>query len=409
MRERIMLALVQPAGVVHVQMVSPVNVHFWGDGRKVLMLDAIPFLPTNDMRTYQLTLLLTEKCNLRCSYCHCDKSFLSSMDESTAIAAIDRVIDQRPKDEPLNILLMGGEPFMAFPLIKTIVAYVGEKYPAKKVFFKAVSNGTLIHGDVQDWLIAHKDTFEVTLSLDGDRETHNRNRCNSYDKIDFDFFKHRYGRNTTVSSVVVPETLGCFANNVISMEKDFGIKYVLADGVEWDIERDGPELERQLDILIEHYLSHPNIHPMSLLSYAIWCINGDFSPERCVPGVFSSCIAPDGNEYACHRTTTYYNNGKWVVPAEKINLKEVGLLKDECHNCCARSICCACPASVASIQSDANLADITCKLNKILLRSNAKLVIRMFLECPEHIHLKSRPAKMQLAMLEGAKEILEKL
>lgn len=374
------------------------------------MLDVIPPFVQNYMRTYQLTLLLTESCNLRCSYCHCDKSFLSSMDESTAIAAIDRAITQRPKDEPLNILLMGGEPFIAFPLIKTVVAYVDEKYPEKKVFFKAVSNGTLIHGDVQDWLIAHRDIFEVTLSLDGDRETHNRNRCNSYDKIDFDFFRHRYGRNTTVSSVVVPETLDCFADNVILMEKDgFGIKYALADGVEWDIERDGPELERQLDILIGHYLSHSDTRPMNLLSYAIWCVGGDFLPERCIPGVFSSCTAPDGKEYVCHRTTTYYNNGKWVIPAEKIELKGVGPLKDECYSCCVRSVCCACPATVASIQSDSKHVDVTCKLNKILFRANAKLAVRMFLECPDHVHLKSRLAMMKFAMLKGAMEILEKL
>ncbi len=329
------------------------------------------------------------------------------MDESTAIAAIDSTIAQRPADEPLNILLMGGEPFIAFSLIKTVVAYMGEQYPEKKVFFKAVSNGTLIHGEVQDWLVAHRDIFEVTLSLDGDRETHNRSRCNSYDKIDFDFFRYRYGRNTTVSAVVVPETLDRFAVNVISMDKDsFGIKYALADGVEWDIERDGSELERQLDILTEHYLSHPHIRPMNLLSYAIWCVGGEFLPERCIPGVFSSCTAPDGKEYACHRTTTYYNNGKWVIPADKIRLKGIGPLKDECHSCCVRSICSACPATVASIQSDSTLVDITCKLNKILFRSNAKLAVRMFLECPDHIHLTSRPTKMQLSMLEGAREIL---
>ena len=332
------------------------------------------------------------------------------MTASSAREALDAVIVSRPQDEPLNVLLMGGEPFVAFPLIKDVVDYTLTRYPSKNVMFKAVTNGTLVHGEIQDWLIARRDVFEVTLSLDGDRETHNRNRCNSYDKIDFDFFTRRYGRRVTVSSVVVPETLDHLCENVVSMEDmGFGIKYALADGIEWDEDKDTKMLSEQLDALTEHYLAKADLPPMNLLSYAIWCVPGNFKPERCIPGVFSHCIVPDGGTYACHRATPYYNNGKWAIPQEKTSLKGIGFLKEECSHCCVRSICNACPATVASIQSDPDQVRITCALNRVLYRANAKMVLRMFLECPQHIHLTKRPPAMRLDMLEVAKTILAEL
>lgn len=328
----------------------------------------------------------------------------------TAHEAIDSIMQIRPIEEPLNILFMGGEPFLAFPLIKDVVSYVCRYYPDKKVMFKAVSNGTLIHSDIQQWLIEHKEIFEVTLSLDGNRETHNRNRCNSYDKIDFEFFENRYGRHIVVSSVVVPETLDSFAKNVIAMEKrGFEVKYALADGIHWNIKDDATKLAEQLDLLIEHYLQNPKIQPFNLLSYAIWCVSGIFKPDRCVPGVWSHCVAPDGKKYACHRSTPYYNSGEWKIPANKISLQNVGFLKEECSTCCVRSICNACPATVASIQNDNEQVQTSCMLNKVLYVANAKMVIRMFLECSDHIHISRRSTRMQMEMLTGAQTILEKL
>jgi len=370
----------------------------------------LPILILFAMRPYQLTLLLTELCNLRCSYCHCDKKFLASMRPQTAHKAIDEVMEARPAEEPLNILLMGGEPFLAFPLIQDVVDYTCGNYPSKKVLFKAVSNGTLIHGNIQQWLLEHRNLFEVTLSLDGDKETHNRNRCGSFDLIDFDFFTKRYGRHTTVSSVVVPETLDKLAANVMAMEEQgFGIKFALADGIAWDVQQDAPRLAAQLDLLIEHYLQHPQLQPMNLLSYAIWCVPGHFAPERCVPLTWSHCVAPDGKTHACHRSTPYYNSGEWSIPEEKISLRGVGFLKPACATCCVRSICNACPATVAALQGHPLQTEITCALNKVLYVANAKLVVRMFLECPTHIHITRRPASMQIDMLQGAQTILEQL
>lgn len=328
----------------------------------------------------------------------------------TAFRAIDEVMSSRPHEEPLNILFMGGEPFLAFDFIKSVTEYIRDCYSSKRVQYKAVSNGTLVHGDIQKWLIQNRDSFEVTLSLDGDRDTHNRNRCNSYDQIDFDFFTKRYGRSVTVSSVVVPETLDKLAENVMEMERmGFGVKYALADGVEWDEKRDVQRLKDQMDILIENYLNNPHLPPMSLLSYAIWCIPGRIKPRRCSPGVWSHCVAPDGKNYSCHRSTPYYNNGEYTIPDSKLELRNVGYLKAECSQCCVNSICNACPATVASLQGFPSQVSSSCALNKVIYIANAKLAVRLFLECPSHVHIKSHSPSIQADMLAGALDILNHL
>ena len=77
----------------------------------------------NSDNSYQLSLLVTERCNLYCSYCYCDKQRTASMTLETAQKAIDEVLTTYT-DRPLRLLLMGGEPFIEFGLLKGIVEYI---------------------------------------------------------------------------------------------------------------------------------------------------------------------------------------------------------------------------------------------------------------------------------------------
>lgn len=98
---------------------------------------------------------------------------------------------ERAKKEQIDyveILFHGGEPFIAFQRIKDICEWLwAQEWPTKYICY-ATTNGTLIHNEVKEWLMKNKERFIVGLSLDGTREMHNRNRSNSYDKIDIPFF-----------------------------------------------------------------------------------------------------------------------------------------------------------------------------------------------------------------------------
>ena len=355
--------------------------------------------------TYQLSLLVTEQCNLKCAYCNCDKGRQRVMDIDIAKNSIDEVMRTIGNDR-LNLLLMGGEPFLAFDRVREIVDYVRQKYSKNNVTIKTVTNGTLVHGDVQLWLEANKDLFFASLSVDGDRDSHNKNRCNSFDDIDFDFFTHLYGNCSEASMVISPNTLEHFAHNVMSVEEmGFMVKCVLADDCVWDKERDVGLLTEQLSYLIEHYLSHQDKLPFTMLRESLQNI-GNTNTEKCRPWENSHCMDVDGGKWGCHRCTPFYNNGTWNIKQDLISLVGCNLLK-RCEECPVISICCACPAMVASLCDKVELAETMCALFKVVHMANAIFVARLFLECPNHVYLRSKKNKELQKMIDGAQTIIK--
>lgn len=355
--------------------------------------------------TYQLSLLVTEKCNLRCSYCYCDKGRKGVMDIGTAKNSIDVVMNTIGNDR-LNLLLMGGEPFLAFDRVKEIVDYVREKYSKCNVTIKTVTNGTLVHGDVQRWMEANKDLFFASLSVDGDRDSHNKNRCNSFDNIDFDFFTHLYGNRSEASMVVSPNNLKQLAHNVTVVEDmGFNVKCVLADDCLWDMGQDVELLTEQLTSLMNHYLSNQERMPFTMLREPLQNI-GNTHSEKCRPWENVICIDMDGKRWGCHRCTPFYNNGTWKITHDLIGLDGRNLLK-KCNKCSVVSVCCTCPALVASLCNKQELAETMCALFKVVHMANAVFVARLFLESPNHVYLRNKNANELQKMINGAQIIIK--
>lgn len=107
------------------------------------------------------------------------------MSLATAKNVIDWIFTHVPDyvDEVV-IDFIGGESLLKFKLIKEIVSYVENRYPAVPYIFFADTNGTI--------LTTNKNIFKLGLSLDGRKDTHDHNRSNSFDSIDIDFFIHNY-------------------------------------------------------------------------------------------------------------------------------------------------------------------------------------------------------------------------
>ncbi len=359
---------------------------------------------------FQLSLIITEKCNLSCDYCFCDKSMNRSMSPETARSLIGRTLAEHSTENGiLNILLMGGEPFLEFPLIRDLVKWARETLAHHRIRFKAVTNGTLVHGKIQDWLLSNSDLFSVELSLDGIGEDHNSYRSGSFDQIDFDFFRNRLA-DPVVSTVVSPATLDRMAGNIISLaEAGFRIKCVLADGVDWASREPANRLSQQLLKLIDFYLNSPELYPFNLLSMATWAVNDPGAVTACRPGHNSVAADTQGNILACHRCSSYYNTGTWKIPAEYIGLQQAQYLSEACSSCCIRHLCHSCPASVASLRKDPEQSRASCLMSKALFTANAYFHLRLLTEIPDHIFLRHRSQSQKKAMLAGSKFILDNL
>ena len=141
----------------------------------------------------RLVLLITQTCNLKCSYCFAE-AYMGShsenrvMSPATACAAIEQVFNSIPHVS--EILFFGGEPLIGFPAIKEAVQ-ASEKYctahQARSPAFTITTNGTLISQEVIDFFQRHN--FSVTISLDGPPHINDQQRRFPSGKGTYDIVK----------------------------------------------------------------------------------------------------------------------------------------------------------------------------------------------------------------------------
>ncbi len=86
------------------------------------------------------------------------------MSWDTLRGVLDVVV--RSRSPEIEILFLGGEPLLEFPLIRRAVEYVRDaRAPGKRVQYSMVTNGTLLREEQADFLAQHR--FDTFLSFDG--------------------------------------------------------------------------------------------------------------------------------------------------------------------------------------------------------------------------------------------------
>lgn len=146
----------------------------------------------------QLTLEMTADCNFRCKYCIYSEHYpetralsKKNMSFETAKKAVDFYINafmnkyrKNPNAFP-TIGFYGGEPLLRFSTIRQIVEYIKKTYTfLTRIDYTITTNGFLLEDETADFLIANN--FSVIVSLDGDKENHDRNRVTPDQKGTFD-------------------------------------------------------------------------------------------------------------------------------------------------------------------------------------------------------------------------------
>lgn len=119
-------------------------------------------------------------CNLSCSYCYKEDLDTPSagrrMAFDTAVKSIDLLLAESPDRDSYNIVFFGGEPLSNLALIRQVVEHAEPRFAAlgKAVSFTLTTNATLLTEATVDWLDAHR--FGLTVSMDGPKALHDRNR-----------------------------------------------------------------------------------------------------------------------------------------------------------------------------------------------------------------------------------------
>jgi len=127
---------------------------------------------------------VTHDCNLQCKYCYIgDDAEKGGMDSLT----LSNIISKIPilnTGGVTNILWHGGEPLlMGIDFYKTAVKLQNE-IPNHKFNNSVQSNGTLLNNELVDFFEKHN--FQIGLSLDGYKATHNINRPQKNGKSSFE-------------------------------------------------------------------------------------------------------------------------------------------------------------------------------------------------------------------------------
>lgn len=328
----------------------------------------------NKPGTKIIILTLTNQCNLRCTYCYEHNKETRTMELQTALDIIEREMTMDDGSDFVCIYYFGGEPYLEFEKIKAIHNFLGSHKWEKGWHGFTTTNGTMVHGEVQDWLIENFDTMEVYLSLDGTREMHNKNRSNSYDLIDIDFFlKYFPFAKMTVTS----ETLPNLAEGVIALhEKGFEVSSNLGEGIPWP-EECTEILAEQLQTLINYYLEHPELTPSTILRSGIQDLDpGTEHPKRfCGVGPMMRSYDTDGIAYPCHAFAPLCIGKEKAEASKKLDfscplcMEEVD---EKCRNCPLIGNCPTCYGiNYSACGNVYHITDDCCRMMKVQFLANA--------------------------------------
>jgi uncharacterized protein len=126
--------------------------------------------------TLGLAIAPTLDCNFKCKYCYADiKS--ETMDSAVQSSLIQFVKNKSDTIKHLNITWLGGEPFLAFNIIKNLTNHFVKVCDKKNINYSAgiITNGYLLSKEVFSQLSEQKINF-IQITLDGPQNIHDKRR-----------------------------------------------------------------------------------------------------------------------------------------------------------------------------------------------------------------------------------------
>jgi uncharacterized protein len=137
-----------------------------------------------DTSELHVTVLTTLQCNFACGYCfqgdHGDYNKTAAkmtLETAARVAAwIERELD-RIRPESLLLTFFGGEPLLNLPVMYDLAERAWQASQARRTAFhiNVITNGLLLTPDIVDRL-KPLGLHGIKITLDGDRDTHNRMR-----------------------------------------------------------------------------------------------------------------------------------------------------------------------------------------------------------------------------------------
>lgn len=315
------------------------------------------------------------------------------MNEDTIKKVIDKCYENylltNDAKFPFVVNFFGGEPFLNFSVIETAMKYAKEK--GYNITFGVTTNLTILDDHMID--IIEEYELGILVSIDGIRAIHNRNRCNSYDKVKENVEKlmgRHLGYLLEARMTILPEDVDRLLESIQSIV-DMGIVNIApvpVTDVIWspnqllDLERN---LNKVWDWLFDIYNNEENKKNISIKFIEDYIENvlmvplNEYQTKVCSAGTFTSCsIGVTGDILPCHQRHSVSYRYKDLVMGnilENTDIKEVefnnGTIKGafNCDECIAKSVCKGgCPSENYTKNGNGNIMnEVQCMVNMIMV------------------------------------------
>lgn len=293
----------------------------------------------------QLSLFITEKCNLNCAYCVYGNNYPNSelktrvtMPWNIAKKAIDYYLDHSANSHPRILSFYGGEPLLGFETVKRSVKYISSQVDSEDLLLNMTTNATLLDESMIDFIV-HND-IKLLISLDGNEKIHDKYRKyktgeGSHNKIIkvVEYIKSNYPdyfqKSVSTNSVITPavnindvyeyfsnEELFSSTQNSISYVKSFGTDKFYNSLRKKELSKVKSERKYFYETYIQSVISgegQDNIILTSFFNSSIKRIHNRVNFEGfsdpiypnaiCVPGARKIVIFPNGDIHFCDQVT----------------------------------------------------------------------------------------------------------
>jgi len=286
-----------------------------------------------------LDIMVTNKCNIRCSYC-----FHSKNETDLSLEVVKKISSFLGEQFTNKIVfnLFGGEPLLRVDFCMECMKYLRSKYP-NCTFFTS-TNCTIFSEEFVDFFLQDNDFNVIQLSYDGLNQ--NKNRCD--DKLVIDNIK-RYikvvpSKNLSVRMTMPPQDVYNLSDNIIYLynlgARDISHHADISNA--WTSEQiDTYRL--QLDSIYVFLDSHKDLKMRYCGdTYSYY----EKKSPKCSMGDTLLAVDCDGSIYPCHRMVSYPDFKIGDVNDETLNR---GMFRNmelpKCMECDVRSTCHPCVAA----------------------------------------------------------------
>lgn len=254
-----------------------------------------------------LELILTTKCNLRCSYCFESRANRTrSMTQDIGTQAIKSFV-KPTSPVSQDVVFFGGEPFLEWDLFSKLLFLARELQPSpRRLGLSTVTNATIIPASAIS--ILRETDVVVMVSLDPGKNAHDANRrfnnaLGTYEVV----LKNMYrllqeNIPIVVRSTVVPGSTECLMDTY-SFLQSMGVRkwYISrATGVEWNMQQ-VRKLENAFRKLIMKYFEDIKSFPDGMrVAQFEYMLQGVIN-EPCMAGKYGIAVNPEGWIYGCSR------------------------------------------------------------------------------------------------------------